>query len=285
MSREASMQIIKKIVIDVLLIGILLFGLYVTTAIWVPFKRGFFCGDESLMYPYRDDTVTTPMLKSYGLILPALAFLICEYVLLRKEDNYLQFFNWRIPAWLRGFYLVLVSFSAGVCFMELTTNITKNIIGRPRPHFFNLCKPSIDCSLPEFSRRYIEADEYTCLGENVEKISDVNLSFVSGHSTWAAFTMIYLALYLEKRVTYQGTRVLRHSLQYAAVMLSWFTALSRVSDYKHHWSDVLVGYLLGLVFAVVVWTWGTDILEVKKKHKQISQQDTSVPMQQMALPA
>lgn len=59
-------------------------------------------------------------------------------------------------------------------------------------------------------------------------------------------------MYLEGRMTWQGTRTLRHALQFGVVMLSWFTALSRVTDFKHHWSDVLAGYSLGVVFAVVM---------------------------------
>lgn len=34
--------------------------------------------------------------------------------------------------------------------------------------------------------------------------------------------------------------------------MAWFTALSRVSNYKHHWSDVLAGATLGTVVAVVM---------------------------------
>ncbi|CAH2042652.1 unnamed protein product, partial [Iphiclides podalirius] len=90
-------------------------------------------------------------------------------------------------------------------------------------------------------------------------------------------------LYLERRLVWRGTRVLRHSLQFGAVMLSWFTALSRVSDYKHHWSDVLAGYFLGLAIAVLVWTWGTDIIPQKKKHSALTQHDVTLLTHQQTL--
>lgn len=35
-----------------------------------PYKRGFFCNDESLYHPYHDSTVTSPMLYVIGLFLP-----------------------------------------------------------------------------------------------------------------------------------------------------------------------------------------------------------------------
>lgn len=41
-------------------------------------------------------------------------------------------------------------------------------------------------------------------------------------------------------------------LQLACLLMAWFTALSRVSDYKHHWSDVLAGTTLGTIVALVV---------------------------------
>ena len=75
------------------------------------------------------------------------------------------------------------------------------------------------------------------------------LSFPSGHASFSAYTMVYLALYLQARMTWSGSRLLRPFLQLSALMLTWYTGLSRVSDYKHHWSDVLAGFLIGTVAA------------------------------------
>ncbi|KAH9635876.1 hypothetical protein HF086_002436 [Spodoptera exigua] len=131
----------------------------------------------------------------------------------------------RIPVWVRGFYSTLVCFALGTCFVEIAVNISKNVIGRPRPHFFDL--------------------------------------------------------YLESRMTWKGTRSLRHALQFIAVMLSWFTALSRVTDFKHHWSDVLAGYSLGTVFAVVMWVWGTDVVQKKKNNSSLPQFEIAITNQSM----
>ncbi|KAL1380155.1 hypothetical protein pipiens_014412 [Culex pipiens pipiens] len=37
-----------------------------------PYKRGFFCDDESLMHPFHDSTVTNWMLYIIGIALPVL---------------------------------------------------------------------------------------------------------------------------------------------------------------------------------------------------------------------
>lgn len=47
-------------------------------------------------------------------------------------------------------------------------------------------------------------------------------------------------------------RMLRHLLQFLLVMFAWYTALTRVSDFKHHWSDVLAGSSIGIVYAFLV---------------------------------
>jgi len=40
-------------------------------------------------------------------------------------------------------------------------------------------------------------------------------------------------------------------LQAIAFFLAYYTALSRISDYMHHWSDVLAGAINGTVIALL----------------------------------
>ncbi|ENN73082.1 hypothetical protein D910_01381 [Dendroctonus ponderosae] len=61
-----------------------------------------------------------------------------------------------------------------------------------------------------------------------------------------------LQIYVQKRLTWDGSTLLKHTLQFLAVLSSVFTAMTRVSDYKHHWSDVLSGLLLGTIIAWIV---------------------------------
>lgn len=53
-------------------------------------------------------------------------------------------------------------------------------------------------------------------------------------------------------MTWDGSKLLKHTLQFIAIVAALFTAMTRVSDYKHHWSDVLTGLVIGSVYACVV---------------------------------
>lgn len=63
-------------------------------------------------------------------------------------------------------------------------------------------------------------------------------------------------MYLQLRVRWKGSKLLKHFLQLLCLLTAWFTAMSRISDYKHHWSDVLAGSFLGIVSSLVVVSIG-----------------------------
>lgn len=59
-------------------------------------------------------------------------------------------------------------------------------------------------------------------------------------------------LYLQARLQAEWARLLRPTIQFFLVAASVYTGFSRVSDYKHHWSDVLCGLLQGALMAILV---------------------------------
>lgn len=47
-------------------------------------------------------------------------------------------------------------------------------------------------------------------------------------------------------------RLVRPTIQFGLIAASIYVGLSRVSDYKHHWSDVLTGLIQGALVAILI---------------------------------
>lgn len=56
-------------------------------------------------------------------------------------------------------------------------------------------------------------------------------------------------LYVQARLCWKWARLLRPTVQFFLVAFALYVGYTRVSDYKHHWSDVLVGLLQGALVA------------------------------------
>ncbi|KAL5007481.1 hypothetical protein ScPMuIL_016287 [Solemya velum] len=127
---------------------------------------------------------------------------------------------------------------------HLTTDIAKYSIGRLRPHFFDICKPdltNVDCST------YVT--DFTCTGSEYSK--EVRLSFPSGHASFSVYTMVFNMLYLQSRFNFKYSMLFKPFLQLLLFYMAFYTCLSRIFNNKHHWSDVLVGALIGVVAAFI----------------------------------
>ncbi|VDO39901.1 unnamed protein product [Brugia timori] len=100
---------------------------------WVePYKRGFYCDDESIRYPYRPSTVSRQMLIVIGLVVPAILIILTETfrVLIWERKCKNEFQHYRCKRYVIPRLVV-----------RLYVFFAKYTIGRHRPHFIAVCKP------------------------------------------------------------------------------------------------------------------------------------------------
>ncbi|XP_052423784.1 phospholipid phosphatase 1 isoform X1 [Carassius gibelio] len=231
-----------------------------------PYQRGFFCNDESISYPFHSSTVTSTVLYTMGFTLPICIMIIgeCLSVYLNRVKSK-SFCN----SYVACIYKALGTFVFGAAMSQSLTDIAKYSIGRLRPHFLDVCKPDwtkINCT----TGAYIE--DFNCTGD-LTKVNEGRLSFYSGHSSFSMYCMLFLALYLQARMQAEWARLLRPTLQFFLIAASIYTGLSRVSDYKHHWSDVLAGLIQGAIVALLVVFFVSDFF----KKKVEPQKEAEIP--------
>ncbi|KAM8960858.1 phospholipid phosphatase 1 [Pelodytes ibericus] len=233
----------------------------------IPYQRGFFCNDDSIKYPFHDSTVTSTVLYTVGFTLPICSIILVEVLSVyynRLESN----------AFVRNHYVATIykaigTFIFGAAVSQSLTDIAKYTIGRLRPHFLDVCKVNwtkIDCSAG-----YIE--NFVCEGDLV-KANEARLSFYSGHSSFSMYCMLFLALYLQSRMKGNWARLIRPTVQFALIAASIYVGLSRVSDYKHHWSDVLTGLIQGAIVAVLIVIYVSDFFKVRKGSLTEKEEDS-----------
>ncbi|XP_017281087.1 phospholipid phosphatase 3-like [Kryptolebias marmoratus] len=208
-----------------------------------PYKRGFTCGDSSITYPYlHSEVIPDELLMAGGIVITGLTIAFGECFRVR-------FGSVSSKAFVRNLYVSCLYKELG-CFLfgcgigQSLTNMAKLSVGRLRPHFLSACGvtyASLNCT----PGTYVAT--VTCGNRHLEE--EARKSFFSGHASFAMYTMLYLAFYLQARFTWQGARLLRPMLQFFVVLLAVYTGLTRISDYRHHPSDVLTGYLQGALTA------------------------------------
>ncbi|XP_028658448.1 phospholipid phosphatase 1 isoform X4 [Erpetoichthys calabaricus] len=233
-----------------------------------PFKRGFFCNDDSIQYPLKEDTISYQLLG--GIMIPfALIVMIvgeCLSVYSKRLNSNSCFRN----TYVACLYKAIGTFLFGAVISQSLTDIAKYSIGRLRPHFLALCQP--DWSTINCSYGYIE--NFTCAGDKTA-VNEARLSFYSGHSSFSMYCMLFLALYIQARLVEEWARLLRPTIQFFLIAASVYVGLSRVSDYKHHWSDVLTGLIQGAVVAILIVVFVSDFFKVRTTSFSPKEEDIS----------
>ncbi|XP_014017245.1 phospholipid phosphatase 1 [Salmo salar] len=239
-----------------------------------PFKRGFFCNDESIRYPLKEDTISYQLLG--GVMIPFTLIVVVSGECLGVYMTRVKTKSSLGTNYVARIYKAVASFLFGAAASQSLTDIAKYSIGRLRPHFLAVCKPvwdRINCR----AGGYIE--NFTCTGDK-DMVDEARLSFFSGHSSFSMYCMLFLALYVQARLQTEWARLLRPTIQFFLIAMSVYVGLSRISDYKHHWSDVLTGLLQGAIVAILTVFYASDFfkrpvdpVEIQEETSETSLQD------------
>uniref|UniRef100_A0A3Q3G1T6 Phosphatidic acid phosphatase type 2D n=1 Tax=Kryptolebias marmoratus TaxID=37003 RepID=A0A3Q3G1T6_KRYMA len=225
-----------------------------------PYKRGFFCGDTTITYPIVErEAITDTLLIAGGIAITGLTIALGEcyrvHFLGISSRAFVQ------NRYVSCLYKELGSFLFGCCVCQSLTNMAKLSVGRLRPNFLTVCNityASINCT----PGNYIS--EVNCKQPDDKQVEEARKSFFSGHASFAMYTMLYLAFYLQARLSWRGARLVRPLVQFFLVMLAIYTGLSRISEYRHHPTDVLTGFIQGGLTAY--WVIMTAVEKVRKQN-------------------
>lgn len=205
-----------------------------------PLRRGFYCDDDSIRYPYHDDTVSDGMATLICIFIPVICMVIVEAAHLYNTKFNKANGN---PSLFRYIYRTLIIFLVGAATTFVLSEVMKLASGRLRPHFLTVCNPDYD-RIPCSEGYIVITDDY-CNGKDSKKLIDARKSFPSVHAMLAGYGMLYLLIYLEVRFIWRRMRLLLPTLQLGAVCLGCYVSISRISDNKHHVGDVVAGALIG----------------------------------------
>lgn len=255
----ACPKLLGQIVVDVMSYVLAMLPTILLNYFRKPFQRGFFCNDGSISFPYKANIVSGGALMSGLLFIPSAVIAVVEtihYILKRMSSksttsiSYKVSSNCSIPTVFVRFYKVFGVFLFGAAVTMALTDVGKYTTGRLRPHFLSVCQPNQMALLNCTSSTYIE--DNICTRKSDWKMANARLSFPSGHASLAIYTATFLILYLHERVTWKFSRLAKPCLQIILALTGIFVALSRISDYMHHWSDVLAGSILGCFVGVLM---------------------------------
>ncbi|CAF3608925.1 unnamed protein product [Rotaria sordida] len=202
----------------------------------VYFSNGEIVNPE-FSYPFRKDIIPIWLAAFLAFIIPFI-FIILMLIRLRS-------FNDANTA-IMGLLFSLISAAVFQVFI-------KWLIGGLRPHFFSVCKPNINASSYGTGNGFdgIMFDRSICTGDE-KQINDALESMPSGHSTAAFAGLVYCSLYLNGKLKIFSNyrpQYWKFALFYAPLLGAVLIALSLTIDHYHHWYDILVGSIIGTMFA------------------------------------
>lgn len=254
-----------------------------------PFKSSFYCNDYSINMPFKLSTVTNFQLILLSLVLPFVIIISTEIFrtiyarkcFKKKKTIFIykvKFIRQKIlqfPEQIGNLYINCGSFFFGLVATAVLTDFGKVIVGRLRPNFIDVCKPDVNpytqlCGLN--NKTFLIPDiDFQCTNLDKANVEESRLSFPSGHSSLSFYSMIYLILFINFTWKCRKLGLMPRIVQITLLILAIFTSLSRISDNKHHPTDVLAGACLGIFISFFSFIYlNNNIINSKSKYLKLA---------------
>lgn len=193
-------------------------------------QLGFECADPALSFEFSGDSVSSTTLLLATFVAPLPLMWAAEWTRARGWRGALR----EAALWHRD-----LAVGAGV--VLLLTDVAKHVVGAPRPHFLDTCRPN--CT----GRTFVTAGLAVCTNAapGAWRLRDAARSFPSGHAGLSVYVALFGVCFLRRRVAVWASSLLAPALQCACLAWAALCSLSRVTDRRHHWWDVLAGAVLG----------------------------------------
>lgn len=230
-------------------------------------RAGFICNDPALSYPHIKDTFSIPLVAAITVIVPYLLLWAVETTLQQEDEYNLKKSKYVASAKSAG--LIYRDYIYGAIVNLTILEVVKCVAGSPRPTFFDLCEPdkAKTCNESEY------VSNYKCTSTKYARYLqiDSSRSFPSAHASLSVYCGLFLAWYLQRRAfSWHNRSVLVVPLfQVLCIIYACVCSLSRITDHRHHWWDVLVGATMGVL--TVLYT----VLVLCKNFSQPTVESTS----------
>ncbi|KAJ1345936.1 hypothetical protein KIN20_000578 [Parelaphostrongylus tenuis] len=257
--RESLVRGLVCMILDIsitLTISIVLF--YTFSGYWMsPYERPMPCNDESIRQPFKPNTVGMTQVLVISLGSPFFIICFVEALVFHHSQGSNKLTNYFSTS-----TLVYLKYLLAYALCTFVMEYFKCTVGRLRPHFIAVCQPDwsrMDCT----NKEQVPVSETFCMNPDSRRIRVARTSFPSGHAAAAFHVLFFLCIYLPRIAKVTG---IPHLYRTRNVLLliytSWtmFTAITRVTDFWHHSTDVLGGMVLAAVCVLPFfgWQWKND---------------------------
>lgn len=243
LSTYARLQRFRKYIPDWVSAAVVLAYFFLVAEHAKPFNRQFKLSDPTIQHPFAyKERVSGHECLFLAAVVPLITILVVTFIKHRNDKD---------TAW-HVLQASLLGVAVTVSVDGVITDILKNWVGRPRPDFLERCGPQRGTASDVF------VDITVCTAPLGERILTDGMRLTPlGHSliSFSAFLFLTMWLFGQYNLVRDAANKAVHWYILAAspLLLATYVALSRTQDYRHHFTDVISGSMLGCAVAVVVY--------------------------------